>query len=114
MITFLFVWSDSLLLSDMQGIDLAPELAEHALSVVASDLPVDQTCETRIEIRKDGRKLFTVYANVESDMAGSTDNLFDHICYVEKSALEQVNRDRDAGINSHRAKLARIVIDAIM
>ena len=114
MITFLFVWSESLLLSDMQGIELAPELAEHALSVVASDLPADQICETRIEIRKDGRKLFTVYVNVEPDMAGSTDNLFDYICGVEKSVLEQVSRDRDAGVNSDRAKLARMVIDAIM
>lgn len=114
MFTFLIVWSESLLLSDMQGIPMDRDLAENAVTVAASDIPGNQYRQTRIQIQKDGRTILTIHPYVDADMAGSTDNLFDYICSIEKSALELIKRDRDVGASTDIARAARMVIDALL
>lgn len=114
MVTMMVVFSESNLLSRIEGQEWAPDVVEKAIAFAAYRAPSAGYDKTEVAVFIDGAKTLTVRIDVSADMASKPDIVFDHICYLEREMKAQIGRDRNVGICTDIARAARKVIDAML
>jgi hypothetical protein len=77
----------------MEGVELAPELVEEAVTVATDNAPTLGYNKTKIEIRKDGRALFNVRVDIDSDMKGMKGIVYAHLTHSEREQIKWSGAD---------------------